>query len=86
VRSVVSRESPIAPSERMGCRGTIHSLKEGYGFILPSSGGSTLFFFHGAVLNADFNELRVGEEIEYELGRNSKGECAINVRVAESTS
>lgn len=45
--------------------GRIKVLKEGYGFIAPSDGGDNIFFYHGAVLNADFNDLRVDDESDF---------------------
>lgn len=62
-------------------RGRIQNLKEGFGFITPEEGEQNLFFFHAEVLNAEFNELNVGDVVEYNLGQNEKGPCAIKVRV-----
>jgi cold shock CspA family protein len=59
--------------------GKIQALREGFGFITPSDGSSNLFFFHASVLNADFNELRVGDEVAYRIGNNDKGTCAVDV-------
>lgn len=63
--------------------GQIQNVKEGYGFITPSAGGSNLFFYHTAVANADFAELRIGDPVEYEIGFNEKGQCAINVTLVD---
>jgi cold shock CspA family protein len=59
--------------------GKIQALREGFGFITPNDGTGNLFFFHASVLNADFNELRVGDEVTYRIGNNDKGPCAIDV-------
>lgn len=59
--------------------GKIQALREGFGFITPSDGSANLFFFHASVLNADFNELRVGDEVTYRIGNNDKGMCAVDV-------
>ena len=56
-------------------------LKEGFGFIQPNGGGSNVFFFHSAVTNADFNDLRVGGKVRYALGQNAKGVCAVRIEV-----
>jgi cold shock CspA family protein len=56
-------------------------LREGFGFITPSDGAGNLFFFHASVLNADFNELRVGDEVSYKIGNNDKGICAVDVEI-----
>ena len=59
--------------------GKIHSLKEGFGFITPSSGGANVFFFHAEVQNADFNDLKVGGKVRYKIGNNEKGPCAVTI-------
>jgi cold shock CspA family protein len=61
--------------------GKIQALREGYGFITPNDGAGNLFFFHASVLNADFNELRVGDEVTYKIGNNDKGVCAVDVEI-----
>ena len=62
-------------------RGTIFSLKEGFGFITPASGGPNVFFHYSAVMNADFSELKAGDRVRYEHGENEKGVCAIRIQV-----
>lgn len=80
VKAVFHEEYPgNAPS--MVERGRIQKLKEGFGFIVPEQGGSNIFFYHGEVLNADFTELRINDLVEYRMGRNDHGPCAIGVRV-----
>ena len=64
--------------------GTIQTLKEGYGFIAssdPAHRGQTFFFFHAEVVNADFNDLKSGERVRFQLGTNRRGPCAIQVSV-----
>jgi cold shock CspA family protein/uncharacterized LabA/DUF88 family protein len=61
--------------------GTIFSLKEGFGFIVPASGGPNVFFHYSAVLNADFSELKAGDKVRYEHGQNEKGVCAVRIHV-----
>jgi cold shock CspA family protein len=61
--------------------GKIQALREGFGFITPNDGSGNLFFFHASVLNADFNELRVGDEVNYKIGNNDKGVCAVDVEI-----
>lgn len=61
--------------------GKIQSLKNGFGFITPTSGGPNLFFFYGEVSNADFNDLKIGERVKYRLGKNERGTCAVGVEV-----
>ena len=71
--------APANPSEPL--KGRIQNLKEGYGFIMPAAGGQNLFFYHAEVSNADFNELRIGDEVEYHAGQNDKGLCAVRVKM-----
>jgi cold shock CspA family protein len=61
--------------------GAVHNLKAGYGFIAPQSGAQNLFFFHAEVLNADFNDLRVGSHVTFTMGTNHKGPCATDVEI-----
>jgi cold shock CspA family protein len=66
--------------------GTIQTLKEGYGFIASSESahrGQTFFFFHAEVVNADFNDLKPGERVRFELGTNPRGPCAVQVSVVQ---
>jgi cold shock CspA family protein len=66
--------------------GTIQALKEGYGFIAssdPTHRGQSFFFFHAEIVNADFNDLKPGERVRFQLGSNSRGACAVQVSVLE---
>lgn len=89
---VPAREARVAAAQRIPtqvsesvpvpeCRGTIQSLKPGYGFITPNGGGNGIFFFHSEVRNTDFNDLGVGMAVTFRLGRNEKGVCAQRVNV-----
>lgn len=50
----------------------IVSLKSGFGFIkFPPN---NLFFHHTDLIDADFNELREGDAVEFCIGLNSEGE------------
>ena len=73
-----AQPQPVAPTSE-ALLGKIQALREGFGFITPSDGSSNLFFFHASVLNADFNELRVGDDVRYKIGTNDKGPCAVDV-------
>lgn len=61
-------------------QGKIHNLQGGYGFIATDVPHKNLFFFWTDLVNADFNDLRQGDLVEYKIGRNEKGECAKDVR------
>jgi len=70
-----------APKSVDTIEGTIHSLKEGYGFIRPAAGGTTIFFFYAEVQNADFNDLKMGDKVNYKMGENDKGPCAVAIEL-----
>jgi cold shock CspA family protein len=63
--------------------GTVHSLKEGFGFIAAADpsyrGPQTLFFYHGELVDVDFNDLKVGDRVSFYIGENAKGLCAVKV-------
>lgn len=61
--------------------GSVHSLKEGYGFIRQSAGTATIFFFYAEVQNTDFNNLKVGDLVRYRIGQNQRGACAVAVEL-----
>ena len=59
---------------------TIHSLKSGYGFI--NYPPNNLFFHYSSLIETDFNDLREGDEVEFALDFNDKGEqIAKNVKL-----
>lgn len=62
---------------------TIFSLKEGYGFI--SYPPNNLFFHYSEVENVDFNDLRVGDPIQFRIGVNEETgqDIAIDINLAE---
>lgn len=72
---------PAAHATQQASEGLIQNLKGGFGFITPASGGPNLFFFHDEVVNADFNDLHLGDAVQYGLGKNDRGPCAVNVVV-----
>jgi CspA family cold shock protein len=61
-------------------KGTIKRLTDRkYGFILGEQG--ELFFHESALQGTTFEELREGQQVEYEEGSGSKGPRAENVRL-----
>ena len=53
--------------------GTIKNLISGFGFILPEGAPATdrsLFFQRSDLQGISYESLRVGQEVEYELGTN----------------
>ena len=65
------------PAERR--RGTVVQLKSGYGFITPEKGDHDFFFLWEDLENCEFDELSIGEKVEFEVGTNDRGECARKV-------
>ena len=59
---------------------TIRSLKTGYGFVnFPPN---NLFFHYTSLIDTDFNELQVDDEVEFTVGRNAEGkDIAVDVRL-----
>lgn len=71
--------APVSSSGAPRYSGRIVQLKNGYGFIAPENSVKNLFFFWEDLVDCDFNELQCGDDVEYELGRNMRGECAKNI-------
>ena len=64
----------------------ILQLKNGYGFLSNEPSPKNLFFFWEDLEGIDFNELNVGDMLEYEVGENERGECARHItRVSSQT-
>ena len=58
--------------------------EKGYGFIEPAVNGQDVFFhLSGLDKLLPFEELRVGDHVEYETvpGKNGKGPQAVKIRV-----
>jgi uncharacterized LabA/DUF88 family protein/cold shock CspA family protein len=64
-------------------RGRIIQLRNGYGFLETDVPGKNLFFYWGDLGDTDFNDLRIGDVLEYEIGLNDKGECAKQIARVE---
>jgi len=63
--------------------GTIKRLNERkFGFILGERG--ELFFHQSALQDTSFEDLRVGQQVEYDEELGPKGPRAENVRLVES--
>ena len=66
----------LPPERRLG---TVVQLKSGYGFITPERGDHDFFFLWEDLENCAFDELQIGEKVEFEVGTNDRGECARKV-------
>lgn len=87
-RSEFTADIPAAdpwekPPQAEKRRGTIQSLKDGYGFIRTDTPGKNMFFHRTNLLDVEFDDLCEYDEVEYIPGVNDRGECALDVtRVA----
>ena len=54
------------------------SNQKGYGFITPES-GDDVFVHHSAIQGEGYKTLEEGQEVEFEIQKDAKGEKAVNV-------
>ena len=60
-------------------QGTIKKLAEkGFGFI--ASNGGDVFFHMSSLQEVQFEQLEIGQKVEYEIGQGPNGPRAENVR------
>ena len=66
-------------------KGTIKKLMDnGFGFIKTEE-EKDLFFHRNEIEGVEFSSLRVGQEVEFEMGQDSKGRPqAVKVRLVET--
>lgn len=61
-------------------KGTIERVMDkGFGFIKSEASEKDLFFHANEVQNADFNDLKEGDTVEFEMAEGQKGPQAVNV-------
>lgn len=53
--------------------------QKGFGFIRPNNSTTDLFVHFSGISGDGFKVLQEGELVEFELGNNGKGPCAVNV-------
>lgn len=64
-------------------KGTIATLMDkGYGFIKVEGREKDLFFHSNSLVDVNFDDLKAGEEVEFEIEEGQKGPNATNVRRA----
>ena len=62
-------------------QGTIKRLTDrGFGFIAQEGQDKDLFFHSSELQGADFNDLREGDAVEFEIGESPKGPNATQVK------
>lgn len=60
--------------------GTIARVTDrGFGFITPEEGDKDLFFHARSLVDIEFDELKEGDTVSFELEDGPKGPAAINV-------
>lgn len=60
--------------------GTIAGLNEkGFGFIKVEGMGKDLFFHSNELVDANFDDLHVGDKVRFEIGESPKGPNATRV-------
>ena len=61
-------------------KGTIKKLTDrGFGFITPEGGDKDLFFHSKELVGVEYNDLREGDTVEFEVGEGPKGPNAVKV-------
>lgn len=64
--------------------GTVAKLTDrGYGFISYEGAEKELFFHSNELKNVQFNDLREGDKVTFEIGESPKGPNAVNVNRVE---
>jgi len=65
-------------------KGTIRRLTadRGFGFIRTEQ-GEDLFFHRNELQGVDYNSLREGQEVEFEVAQGPDGSCTVKVRLAQ---
>lgn len=63
--------------------GVIKKVTEkGFGFITPENGAKDVFFHSNSLVEVDFNSLREGDAVSFEVEESPKGPNAVNVKRA----
>lgn len=65
-------------------RGTIKRITDkGFGFISTENSNSDMFFHSSACEGVEFNDLREGQNVTYNVGQGPKGPRAENVQLED---
>ncbi len=65
-------------------KGTISRLitDQGFGFIRTAE-GEDLFFHRNELQGVDYNSIKEGQQVEFEVAQGPDGSCAAKVRLAQ---
>ena len=65
-------------------RGTIKRITDkGFGFISPEGSNNDVFFHSSACRGVEFNDLREGQTVTFNVGQGPKGPRAEDVELAD---
>ena len=54
--------------------------KKGFGFITPDDGTMDIFFHRTGISSSVAGIAQDNQQVEYEIGEDRKGPCAVNVK------
>ena len=72
--------SPSAKHTLSGLVARIFQSK-GFGFISADEGNELFFAFEGMQIKKEWKSIEEGTLVEFQIGQNKKGTCAVNVRI-----
>jgi uncharacterized LabA/DUF88 family protein/cold shock CspA family protein len=76
----ITTKQANAVAEKSSLKSEVLTLKNGFGFIKYPP--NNLYFHYSNVMETDFNDLQVGDKVEFYLDKNEKGEdIAIKVKL-----
>ena len=74
------RAAPAPAAEPKRYIGTVRSFTLTYGFLWPDQGFKGIFFHCNEIRMEGWRSLKAGTRVEYSLGKNARGVCAVDVK------
>lgn len=62
--------------------GTIKKILNGFGFITPEGESKDIFFHANDLVSIDFESLKEGDTVTFDMGTSDKGPKAENISLA----